>query len=215
MIHSKPGFGLPLVHHLVQQGVLDLGPWVPRDVTPTDGDIERAAGLDLDRELAQTGAHAARKPDRDLVQGPAEVLGVKSLVKAGESVQEDQIARAGPLPRAGPRPGRGVLLYRKRQELALGRPPEYPGDSRIQEPDNRLEDTIRGKGIASMNAENAPVEAEHHRSVGMSLNVFDVPEAESLQSGWEAVFEPRRLPRCPADPLTICPAAPLPRVHSP
>ena len=25
MIHPEPGLGLPLMHHLVQQGVLDLG----------------------------------------------------------------------------------------------------------------------------------------------------------------------------------------------
>ncbi len=66
MIDLKPGFGLPLVYHLMQQGVLDLGPGVPRDVTPADGNAEGAAGPDLHRELAQPGAHAAREPDRDL-----------------------------------------------------------------------------------------------------------------------------------------------------
>jgi hypothetical protein len=100
-----------------------------------------------------------------------------------------------------------VLLYRKGQELALGRPPEYPGDSRIQEPDNRLEDTIRGKGIASMNAENAPVEAEHHRTVGMGDDSLDLPQSERRQSLWKTILQAGELPRYPA--------APLPRLHSP
>jgi len=124
MIDPKPGFGLPLVHHLVQHGMLDLGPCVPRDVTPADGDIEWAAGPDLNRELTQAGAHAAGEPDRDLAQGPAEVLRVQSLVKAGEPVQQDQITGASPLPRTRLRPGWGVLLHREMEKLALGRAAE-------------------------------------------------------------------------------------------
>jgi len=182
MIHSKSGLGLPLVYHLVQQGVLDLGPCVPRDVTPADGDIEWAAGPDLNRELTQAGTHAAGEPDRDLAQGPAEVLRVQSLVKAGEPVQQDQITGASPLARAGPRPGWGVRLHRKRQELALGRAAEHPRDSRIQEPDNRLEDTIRGKGIAPVNSENTLIETEHDSAVGVGNHSSDVAEAENGQA---------------------------------
>ena len=59
MIDSQPGFGLPLVHHLVQQGMLDLAPGVAGDVTPADGDIDWPAGPDLDRKLTQPGAHPA------------------------------------------------------------------------------------------------------------------------------------------------------------
>jgi hypothetical protein len=37
--------------HLVQQGMLDLAPGMPSDVTPADGDIDWLAGPDLNCEL--------------------------------------------------------------------------------------------------------------------------------------------------------------------
>jgi hypothetical protein len=210
MIDSKPGFGLPLVYHLVQQGVLHLGPCVPCDVTSADRDIERSAGPDLDGQLTQPGAHAAGEPDRDLAQRPTEVLRVQSLMKAGEPVQQDQITRASSLPRARPRPGWRVRLNRKRQELALGRPAEHPRHSRIQEPDNRLEHAIRSKGIASVNPENTLTEAEHHGAVSMGKDPVDLLETEHGQT----IPEQREqlLPRFPA---FHPPRGHPPRHHSP
>ena len=121
MIDANPGLGLPLMYHLVQQRVLDLLPCVPRDVTTADGDIERAAGPDLDCQLTQPGAHAAGEPDGDLTQGTGEVLRVQSLVQAGEPVQKNQITGASSFPRARPRPRWGMLLDRELEKLALGR----------------------------------------------------------------------------------------------
>jgi hypothetical protein len=59
VIDAKSALGLPLMHHLMQHGVLDLGPRVPDDVTPADDDIQWAPRSDFHRELSQPGAHAA------------------------------------------------------------------------------------------------------------------------------------------------------------
>jgi hypothetical protein len=182
MIDAKPGFGLPLVYHLVQQGMLDLGPCMPRDVTPADGDIEWASGPDVNGELTQAGAHAAREPDRDLAQGRAEVLRVQLPMKAGEPVQEDQIPGASPLPRARPRPRWGVQLHRKRQELAFGCSAARPRNPRVEEPDNGFQHTIGGISVAPVNPENALIEAEHHRTVGVGDNSLYLPQAEHGQA---------------------------------
>ncbi len=214
MIDSKPGFGLPLVYHLMQQGVLDLGPCVPRDVTPADGNVECAAGPDLHRELAEAGAHAAREPDRDLAQGPAKVLSVQPLVKTGEPVQEDQVPGASPLARERPRPGWGMRLYRERQKLTFGCSPQHSGNSRIQESDNRREYSVRSRGVSLVDPQDSPTgDAEHDRSVGMGNHASDVSEAEHS----EAIPEQQvQWPtRCPPVPLSRFPAVLLPRLHSP
>jgi hypothetical protein len=151
---------------------------VPRDVSPADGDIEGAAGSDLDSELTQASAHAAREPDRDLGQDSAEVLGVEPLVKAAEPVQEDQVTGPSRLASARPGPRWGVYLYWKRQELAFGQAPEHSRDSRIQEPHNGFEHAIGSKSVASVNPENALIEAEHDRAVGMSEDAVDISETE-------------------------------------
>jgi len=57
MIDDAAGFVLPLVYHLVQQGVQRLGPAVPAQVAPADRDLRRLArsrgGI-----VAQAGLHA-------------------------------------------------------------------------------------------------------------------------------------------------------------
>jgi hypothetical protein len=193
--------------------MLDFRPCVPRDMTPADGDIQRPAGSDLDRELTEAGAHAAGEPDGDLAQGPPEVLRVQSLVKACEPVQEDQIAGASPLARAWPRPGRGVRLYRKRQKLTLGRAAERTRNPAIEKTHDRLEHPVRRKGVTSMNAEDASIEAEHHGAVSMGKDPFDLPETEHGQTIPEQRVQ--LLTRFPFAPLRAGSASPLPRLHSP
>jgi hypothetical protein len=106
------------------------------------------------------------------------MLRVQSLVRPGEPVQKDQITGARPFPCARPGPGRSVRLHRKRQELALGRPAEHPRNPAVEETHDRLEYPVRRKRVASMNTEDTAVEAEHHRTVGMGVNPFDLSETE-------------------------------------
>src|SRR5690606_32403377 len=48
VIDRTPGFGLPLMHHLVQHGVSDLVPRVLLDVQPADGYLDGAAAAEVD-----------------------------------------------------------------------------------------------------------------------------------------------------------------------
>jgi hypothetical protein len=86
MIDAQAALRLPLVHHLVQHRMLYLAPWMSRKVPAADGDLEGPTGPDLHRELAQAGAHAAGKPDRDLTQFSTEVPGIQLLMQRGQAV---------------------------------------------------------------------------------------------------------------------------------
>lgn len=178
MIDSKPGFGLPLVYHLMQQGVLDLGPRVSRDVTPADGDTQWAAGPDLHRELTQAGAHSAGEPDLDLPQRPAEMLLVELVMERLEPVKQEHVARARTLAAAVTRPGRRIRMHRERQELALRGATKPSRNSGIQKPNHCLQHAIRSEGVAPMYAEDALAEAQHHRLVRVGEDVLDIPETE-------------------------------------
>jgi hypothetical protein len=178
MIDSKPGLGLPLVHHLVQQRVLDLCPTVPGDMLPAQGELERTAGPDIHGELSQPAAHSAGEPDRDLPQSPAEMILVEPAMEFLEPVKQQHVAGAGALAAAGPRRRWCVLLHRELEKLALGHAAERTRDSRIEEPNDCLEYPVGRVGIASMNAEDAPVEAEHHRTIGVGDDSLDIPQSK-------------------------------------
>ena len=120
VIDSNSGLGLPLMHHLVQHGMLDLEPRVASDVTPADSDLQRTTRPNVHRHLAQAGAHTAGEPDGDLTQRTAEVLRIQVVMQARESVQEGQITGTSPLVRPWPWTRRRVRFHRKRQELAFG-----------------------------------------------------------------------------------------------
>jgi hypothetical protein len=60
------------------------------------------------------------------------------------------------------------------EKLALGRSAQHTRNPGIQETNDGLEHPIGREGVASMNPEDTPVEAEHHRTVGVgddSINV--------------------------------------------
>jgi len=195
MIDPESGLGLPLVHHLMEHGVLDLRPGMVSKVTPADSDLHWRPGPDAHRQLTETGAHPAGKPDRNLAQRPTEVPSVQILVKRDEAVQQDQIARPGLLPGTWPGPRRRVILDRERQEFALRRPPQHPRDSRIEEAYDRLQDLVRCVGVASMNAEHPPAETEHHRAVGVGDDPIDISESELLQPERQVILEQKQLSR--------------------
>jgi hypothetical protein len=219
VIYSQSTLGLPLVHHLVQHGVLDLGPWVPGDVTSTQCDVDWPAGLDVDRELAQPSLHPRREPNLDLAEGTAEVMHVQVLVKAGEPVQQGQITRAGELQSFRSWPGRRVLVHRKCQKFLLGQPTERPRNPWVEEPDNGAEHSVRRIRVTEMQPEYSPgTQTQHHTSIGMG-DESGVPGPEHEQPFIEQ-FLPRRsfapLRTGSAAPSLGCSGqAPLSRPHNP
>jgi hypothetical protein len=65
VIHRDTGLGLPLVHHLVQQGMLDLCPEVPGDMAAADRDLQRPASSKVHAQLTKPGPHPPGEPDRE------------------------------------------------------------------------------------------------------------------------------------------------------
>jgi hypothetical protein len=59
MVNPKPRLRLPLMHHLVQEGVLHLGPIVSQDMPPADSNFLRLTGIPVCGKLAQPALHPA------------------------------------------------------------------------------------------------------------------------------------------------------------
>ena len=60
VIHRSTGLRLPLVHHLVQQGVLHFLPQVAGDVAPADRDLDRAFRCGDRRSARRAGSASGR-----------------------------------------------------------------------------------------------------------------------------------------------------------
>jgi hypothetical protein len=97
VIHRDAGLRLPLMHHLVQQGVLHLGPGVARDVATADGDLQRRPGPDIHAQLTEPSPHPAGETDRQIPERSAEVLGVEAVVGLAQAVEQHQVAGARPV----------------------------------------------------------------------------------------------------------------------
>src|SRR5262245_48972730 len=87
MIDRASGLVLPLMHHLVQQGLQRFGPSVAPKVTPTDRELRRCSKRGS-RVVSQPAPHATRHTDGNGLQLPTEMLGVVARVPAGELRRE-------------------------------------------------------------------------------------------------------------------------------
>ena len=173
MVNTQSGFRLPLMHHLVQHRLLDLGPGMPGEMPPAQPDLERIAGLQIDGELPQAGAHPAGQPNGNLAQRSAEVPRVKIAMQGLQPVQQRHVAWAGALRPLRSRPGRGVLVYRKRQKLPLRQASQGTGHPRIQEAHDGAQHAVWGECVAAMYPEHLTVQAEHNCAVGVYHDPID------------------------------------------
>jgi hypothetical protein len=82
-----------------------------------------------------------------------------------------------------------MLLDGKGEELKLCGPPQRPWYARIEESHDRLQDSIRCKGVAAVNSQNALTEAEHHRTVGMDDDPIYFPQAQRRQTLWKTFLQ--------------------------
>jgi hypothetical protein len=188
VIHREAGLRLPLMHHLVQQGVLHLDPGMARDVATAEGDLYRPPGSDIHAQLTEPSPHPAREPDRQTPEGFAEVLGVEPLVGLAQAVEQQQVAR--PRPFAPRRPGRrwGMPLHRKVEELALRYAPHRPRQAWVEESDDGPEDPVRRVGIPAMQAQYpSRTEAYHHDPIGVGDDSGDAAKAELAQAGGQGI----------------------------
>jgi hypothetical protein len=176
------------MHHLVQQGVLYLGPGMAGDVPAADGDLQRLSGSGVHAQLPQPCSHAAREPDGHSPEGAVEVLAVEPLVGLAQAVKQEQIARARPLAPRRPWTSRGMPLHRKVEELALRHSPHRPRHAWVEESDDGPEDPVRRVGIASMQSQySSGAEAYHDDPIGVGDDSGDAAKAELAQAGGQGI----------------------------
>src|SRR6266545_3631425 len=72
VIDGAPGLGLPLVHHFMEHGMLDLAPGMVGEMAPAQRDLDRLPGAEIYAHLAQSSPHAPREPNGYLAQGRRE-----------------------------------------------------------------------------------------------------------------------------------------------
>lgn len=187
--------------------MLHLGPGMPGKVFPAHRDLICLTGLEVNRQLSQTGPHAAGKPDSDLAEDSPEVLYVELAVQSLEPMEQPYVSRTSTLSPLGSRFRCRIGMHRELQELPFRRSPLSPRDSWIQKLHHRLQHVIRRKGISPVYPEDPPAQAQHDCLIRVGENPLDIPETQRLQPLGKTVLEKETLPRCPA--------APLPRLHSP
>ena len=147
------------------------------------------------------------------------MLRVQLPMQLLEPMKETNVSRTSPLASRLPFRRRDVGMHRKCEELSLRGATERSRHAWIEKSNDSLQHTIGRESVASVYAENAPAQAEHHRLVRVSKDSFDLPETEGLQPRGKTVLEQEALPRRRAAPPPHLrprfPASPLPRLHSP
>ena len=164
--------GLPLVHHLVKQGIPDRPPPIPPQVSARDADLFGSASGAVHAQLAEAPSHAGRKPDRNRRQPPAEVFAVQLGVQLPEPGQQAVVARSRSLgtPDQGTG-GRGERLGWEAQQYRPRRSPFGPSRPGPEESGHRGEHRVRRPGIAVMQSQAAlRPQADHDRPVVVEGN---------------------------------------------
>src|SRR5689334_23561927 len=103
-----------------------------QNVAAADRHLGGAAAAEVDRQLAQAGAHPAAEPDGNGAERAAEMLAVEPLVRRREPLEQGDVARPRTLHRGLPLGGR-VELHREPEELALGQAPHGAWEPRVEE----------------------------------------------------------------------------------
>jgi hypothetical protein len=103
-------------------------------------------------------------------------------------VQQKHVTGSGAFAAGGFLRGR-VLFHWKLEKLPLGCPAERTRHSSVEEPNDGLENPIRCVGVSSVNAEDSPVDTEHHGPIGVGDDTIDVPEPEFLKPGRKEILE--------------------------
>lgn len=201
MIHRETALCLPLMHHLVQHRMLHLGPRMTVDMAAAQRDLRCSRGPAVQRELPQSSFHATRQSDRKLRQTAAEVLQVEPAVELFQPTDHPKVTGLGPLPSRSSLSRRCVGVNREIEKLSFGGPPECPRDTRVQEPNDRIQNLVGSEPIPPVNSEHPAVEAEHHRLVGVGEDPLHILETQRLQPLGETVLKQKTLPRGPAASL--------------
>jgi hypothetical protein len=183
VVHRQAGLGLPLVHHLVQHGVLDFRPVVTRQMAPAERDLDRPPALQVHGQFTEPDPHTAGDPDRNVAKRTTEVAAIQLLVEPAKTVQQPEIAGPGAirLDRAVRR--RRELLDRERQKLPLGGAPRGLRQTGIEKTDDRGQDIVGGERIPAVEPEHVPgPDAHHDGAIGVGDDAGEVAEAQGAEA---------------------------------
>ena len=73
---------------------------------------------------------------------------------------------------------------------------------RAEKPDDGLQHSIGRKSIALMDPQHPAIQAQHHGAIGVGQDSVDIPQTEQAQSIGQQILKQKKLPRCPAVPLS-------------
>jgi hypothetical protein len=117
-----------------------------------------------------------------------------------EALEDGPVSGPGPFSPAGGG-SRSVGGNGEPQKLALGGSAKSSRYPRTQEAYDREKHSIRRKPVPTVNPEHAPVQAQHHSSIGMGQNPVHVPETKRPESLRQEIFEQEALPGFPTSSL--------------
>lgn len=182
VIQRQSRLYLPLVHHLVQNGVLYLFPRFLPDMRTADRDRDRLPGTHVYAVFAQPGLHSPGEPKRNLPELPLKILVVEPGMGLPEIIEYSEVAWLGALglPRTWC-PLRRMQLDGEREKLVFQRLAQPPGHPGLEEPHNRVEHPVRRHGISSMNTERTVTPGKHDGTIGVHLEMAEAGEPQRLQ----------------------------------
>jgi hypothetical protein len=194
MVNPKSRLRLPLMHHLVQEGVLHLRPIMPQEMPPADSNFPRLTSVPVGGKLAQPALHPAGQANRDIAEGATEMTDIEGSVQFSQPIQQCHVSGAGALnPRALTRCDIGRDW--KSQEFTLGLPSAAPRDARIEELNDGSQHLIRSKSVSPVETQCASTQTQHHRRVGVGLNPIHFDQPKSPKSLGQTLFEEKALAR--------------------
>src|SRR3954454_13384196 len=159
MVHQIPIFRLPLMHHFMEHCVRDLAPGVSGEVPPADTDLLITVVVVVYRPFAQASFHPAGKPDGNRTQHPAEMADIEVPVHGLQPLEQDIVTGMGAVSPRGPLGGPAVGPDREPEKFAFSFPPQVPGHTRAEEPDNRLQHSVGSESVALMDPQYSAIQA--------------------------------------------------------
>ncbi len=183
MIHRQRRLRLPLMNHLVQQGVPERGPAVAAEVPAAERDFQCGAAVPLHPQFAEAAPHPSRQPDGNGCQPALKVLPVERGMKIGEPGQDRLVVRSGPFRAAHQRPVRGSVLFdRKGQQGLLVAQAIRTPRAALEKAGDRIEHRVRSVGVAFVKPQYpGRGEAHHHGAIAMQGNPRNVTQAAGVE----------------------------------
>src|SRR3954451_18616511 len=120
---------------------------------------------------------------------------VESVMGVFQSLQRNPVLGAGPFVTPRPTGERDVRRDGKSEELPFRCTTPDARHPWIQELNDGPQHVIRREGVASMQPESTPAQAEHYGAVGVRQDSVDLRQSQLPESCWEPIFEQKTLLR--------------------